>query len=124
MSTRGIFKSALRGWKIGALALVIAGGIGLMSQGATAQTSVSASVDTIIHATRTHVPLPCFAAGCAGQVGPAGSIVHDKATIVSSDPTRTPTGIVIFALFVGNLHCKADPESVDWRRGCDHRRIQ
>jgi hypothetical protein len=41
------------------------------------------------------------------QVAPVASLVHDQATVTSSDAAKTPTGSVTFAWFAGNLHCSS-----------------
>jgi hypothetical protein len=68
-------------------------------------------VATEIHLTdpqgTLHIPVPCFANPCVANehIGPAGSKVHDKATVTSSNPTLNPTGSIRF-LFYTNLHCQ------------------
>jgi hypothetical protein len=60
-----------------------------------------AKISTIVHF-RDHTPVPPFQ---GGQLAPAGSVVHDNATVTSSVASVTPTGTVRFAFFAGNLNC-------------------
>ncbi len=67
---------------------------------------------TVIHYA-DHKPLACYDVGCIGQVAPAGSVVHDLATIYSGDPTKTPTGVFTFAWFTGDMECTTTPVSLE-----------
>jgi len=64
-------------------------------------------VDTVIHFA-DHSEVPCFATACVGRVAPAGSVVHDEATVTSSSNDLTPTGTIRFAFYEGELNCSLD----------------
>lgn len=117
MKVRGVTLAILRHWPVGALALVAALAFGFAGQ-ITNTTQLEAQTATVRLATVTtvihyadHAPVPCFENPCgAGQVGAFNSVVHDKATVTSSNVTLNPTGSVRFAFFP-NLHCTNTPST-------------
>jgi hypothetical protein len=121
MKVREIIQTVMRRWPAGAVALVIALAFVLAGQGSTTPLAAQVGTTTAVIVTEihfpNHTPLACFNVFCVGNhVGPANSLVHDLAAVISTDPNLTPTGTVRF-LFWGNgktLNCTGIPSQPQW----------